>query len=49
MVSRSREISNQVQVAGCDDGRVKDDIVNQMTGNWELVTWRDNMTDDESR
>ena len=36
MVSRGREISNQVHVSGCDDGQVEDDIVNQMTGNWEL-------------
>ena len=36
MVSKSREIYSQVQISGCDDGQVEDDIVNQMTGNWEL-------------
>ena len=36
VVSRGREIFNQVQVSGCDDGQVEDDPVNQMTGNWEL-------------
>ncbi len=36
MVNRGSEIFDQVQASGCDDGQVEDDIITQMTSNWEL-------------